>query len=145
LPTVVPGLLLYLLAILFQANLGYLQENLWIPASIVGYSLAIVFTNSLIVLALPSLTRSARFAGVSFAAVLFFSQVLYGILNGIFRTNGVAWVSVNNNLTQVGDFLFRVGPRYRSPAWLSAIILLVLMAASAWTVRNRIKAVEVVS
>jgi ABC-2 type transport system permease protein len=145
LPTLLPALVLYLLAILFQANLAYLGDNPWIPASIVGYSLAIVFTYALIMLALSSLTRSSRFAGVNFAAVFFFSQILYGILSQILRTNAVAWVSLGNNLTQVGDFFFRVNAHFRSPTWLSALLLIGVMATSAWLVHNRVKAVEVVS
>ncbi|HYK91089.1 MAG TPA: ABC transporter permease subunit [Acidobacteriota bacterium] len=145
LPTLVPAVLLYLLAILFQTNLSYFRDNPWVLASIVGYSLAIIFTYSLIMLALSSLTRSSRFAGISFAAVFLFSQILYGILSGILRTSKVAWVSLGNNLTQVGDFLFRGTAHFGSPTWLSAVILLALMAGSAWVVHNRVKAVEVVS
>ncbi len=145
LPTLVPAALLYFMAIIFQANLSYFQNNPWVLASIIGYSVAIVFAYALIMLALSSLTRSSRFAGISFAAVFLFSQILYGILNGIFRTTSVAWVSLGNNLTQVGDFFFRGDAHYRCPTWLSAVILLALMAGSAWVVHNRVKAVEVVS
>lgn len=145
LPTLVPALLLYLLAILFQANLSYFRDNPWVPASIVGYALAIIFTYALVMLALSSLSKSSRFAGINFAAVFFFSQILYGILSGILRTTTVAWVSLGNNLTQVGDFFFRSNAHYRCPTWLSALILAALMVGSAWIVHNRVKAVEVVS
>jgi ABC-2 type transport system permease protein len=145
LPTLVPAVLLYLLAILFQSNVAYLGNNPWILASIVGYSIAIVLTHGLTILALSSLSRSSRFVGVGFAALFFFSQILYGILNAMLRTTSIAWVSVRNNLTQVGDLLFLGGGRYRSPAWLSVLILLALMAAGAWIAHHRIRAVEVVS
>ncbi len=145
LPTLAPGLLLYLLAILFQANLSYFADNPWVPASIIGYSLAIVFTYALVMLALSSLTRSSRFAGISFAAVFLFSQILYGILSQILRTSSVGWVSLGNNLTQVGDFFFRTAAHYRCPTWLSTVILAALMACSAWVAHNRVKAVEVIS
>jgi len=145
LPTLVPGLLLFLLAVLFQSDLTFLRENYWVLASILGYSLVIVLTYALIVLALSSMTQSSRFAGISFAAVFFFSQILYGILSQILRTTQVAWVSIGNNLSQVGDLLFRHAPQYRSPAWVSVVILAALVAGSAWIVHRRVQAVEVVS
>ncbi len=145
LPTLAPALLLYLLAILFQTNLGYFRDNPWVLASIIGYALAIIFTYALVMLALSSLTRSSRFAGISFAAVFLFSQILYGILSGILRTSSVAWVSLGNNLTQVGDFFFRGGAHYNCPTWLSAVLLATLMAFCAGIAHKRVKAVEVVS
>lgn len=145
LPTLVPALLLYLLAILFGTNLTYFRDNLWVLASIVAYSLAIVFTYALVMLALSSLSKSSRFAGINFAAVFFFSQILYGILSQILRTTWVAWVSLGNNLTQIGDLLFSSTAHYRCPTWLSAVVLAVLLTGSTWIVHNRVKAVEVVS
>lgn len=145
LPTLVPALLLYLLAILFQTNLAYFHDNPWVLASIAGYALAIDFTCGLVMLALSSLSKSSRFAGISFAAVFFFSQILYWILSALLRTTAVACVSLGNNLSQVGDFLFRSPGRYLCPTWMSAAILAVLMVGSAWVVRKQVRAVEVVS
>ncbi len=144
LPTLVPGLLLFLFAVLFQDDLSFFQQNYWVVASIVGYSSLIILSYSLIMLAVSSLSKSSRFAGIIFAAVFFFSQILYGVLMGILRTTKVAWVSLGNNLSQVGDFLFRNTPEYRSPVWLSILVLLCLMAGSAWLVHRRVQAVEVV-
>ncbi len=145
LPTLVPAVLLYLLAILFQVNLGYFRENLWVSASVIGYGFAIVFTNGLVMLALSSLSKSSRFAGISFAAVFFFGQIIYGILSTLLRTTAVAWVSLGNNLSQVGDLLFMHPGRYQCPTWISALILAAVMAGSAWVVHSRVRAVEVVS
>lgn len=144
LPTLVPGLLLFLFAVLFQNDLSFFQRNYWVVASIAGYSSLIVLSYSLIMLAVSSLSKSSRFAGIVFAAVFFFSQILYGVLRGILRTTSVAWVSLGNNLSQVGDFLFRNSPEYGSPVWLSMLVLLCIMGGSAWLVHRRVQAVEVV-
>jgi ABC-2 type transport system permease protein len=144
LPTLVPGLLLFLIAVLFQPSMEFLRGNYWVLASITVYSLLIIFTYALVILALSSLSRSSRFAGINFAAVLFFSQILYGILSSILRTTRVAWVSLANNITQVGDLLFGSPPQYRSPVWLSVIVLSALLAGCAWLVHRRVQAVEVV-
>jgi ABC-2 type transport system permease protein len=144
LPTLVPGLLLFLLAVLFQPSLEFLKRNYWVPGAITAYSLLIIFTFALVILALSSLSRSSRFAGINFAAVLFFSQILAAILGGILRTSKLAWVSLMSNLTQVGDFLFRNPPQHRSAVWISMLVLLLLMAGSTWVIHRRVRAVEVV-
>ena len=145
LPTLVPGLLLFLIAILFKSDVEFLRTLFWVPASIVAYSIIIMLTFALIMLALSSLSRSSRFAGISFIAVFFFSQILYGILNSILRTTRVAWVSLSNNLVQVGDLLFGRDPRYVSHGSVSVLVLAILACGSVWVILRRIQAVEVVS
>ncbi|NWG13129.1 MAG: ABC transporter permease subunit [Acidobacteria bacterium] len=144
LPTLVPGLILFLLAVLFAPDTAFLREHYWVPVSVTAYSLVMVLTFALVILTLSSLTRSSRFAGINFAAVFFFSQILYGILSGILRSRRVAWVSLGNNIEQLGDTIFRIDPRYPSPVWISVVVVLVIIGGGAWVVHNRVQAVEVV-
>ena len=131
LPTLVPALLLFLLAVLFRSDLEFLRLNYWVAGSIVAYALLIVLTYSLLMLALSSLTRSARFAAMNFIGLLLFSNILAGILGVMLRTRQLAWVSIGNNLTAVGDMLFSLDPRYGSPPWISWGILGALIAGGA--------------
>jgi len=144
LPTLLPGILLFLLAVIFESDAAFLEQNYWILGSIVAYSVVIILTYALIILALSSLTKSSRFAGIFFAAVFLFSQILYGILSEIFRTTRVAWVSLGMNLELVGNFFFGTVTRIQSPSWLSALILVVLISISTWVMHRRVQAVEVV-
>jgi ABC-type transport system involved in multi-copper enzyme maturation permease subunit len=144
-PTLLPGLLLLILGMLFRADAEFFVQSAWLAGPIVGYSILIMFTYGLIILALSALTKSSRFAGINFAAVFFFTQILQAILSAIFRSSHLAWISVRDNLSQLGAFLFRGAAQYQSPVWLSAAILLILMAGSAWLVHRRVQAVEVVS
>ncbi len=144
LTTLIPGLLLFLIAAAFHSNLEFLQQYAWVALPIVAYSLIIIFVNALVVLAMSSLNRSARFAGIFFAAIAFFSQILYGILSAMLRTTSVAWISVSHNLTQMGDVLFGSPPDYQTSPWVSAVVLAGIMAGSAWIIHNRVRAVEVV-
>jgi ABC-2 type transport system permease protein len=145
LPTLVPGILLFLLAVIFESNAAaFLEQNFWVLGSIVAYSLVIIFTYATIILAFSSLTRSRRFAAINFAAVFFFSLALFGILSGIFRTTRVAWVALPLNLELAGNLFFGTPPSYQSPAWLSLAIILALIAGSAGIVHRRVQAVEVV-
>jgi len=145
LPTLVPALLLFVLAVAFQPGGAFVREFGWVPGSIVAYSLVIILTNGLVVLAVSSLTRSSRFAGINFAAIFLFSQILYGILSSILRTKAVACVSLTNNLRLFGDLVFGTRPQYSgAPLWLSALVVAALSAGSAWVVYRRVRAVEVV-
>jgi ABC-2 type transport system permease protein len=144
LPTLVSGLLLFLLAVAFHSDLSFLKQNYWVAGSILGYSLVIIFTFGLVMLALSSFSKSSRFAGIGFAALFLFSQIVYKILHNILRSTEIAWVSLAHNLTQVGDFFFAAAPQYRSPTWVSGLVIFGLMAGSAWLVYRRVQAVEVV-
>jgi ABC-2 type transport system permease protein len=145
LATLVPAVLLYLLAILFDANLEYFQENYWILGSIVVQSFVIIFTNGFLMLGLSSLGKSSRFAGIAFAAITFFSQILYGIVSLMLHLPQYAWVSLDNNFIRIGNVMFRTESRYPFSAWISFAVLLMLTAGSAWIAYRRIKAVEVIS
>ena len=144
LPTLVPGMLLFFLAVLFKSDPTFLEQNYWVPASVLGYSLLIIATYSVVMLAVSSLSKSSRFAGIVFAALFFFSRIFYQILSVVLRSTRVAWVSLGNNLTQIGDYLFQVSPQYQSPLWLSAMVLGLLMLGSVWLLHHRVQAVEVV-
>jgi len=144
LPTLVPGMLLFFLAVLFKSDASFLEQNCWLPASVLGYSLLIIATYSVVMLAVSSLSKSSRFAGIVFAALFFFSRIFYQILSVVLRSTRVAWVSLGNNLTQIGDYLFQVSPQYQSPLWLAAMVLGLLMLGSVWLLHHRVQAVEVV-
>ncbi len=144
LPTLVPGMLLFLLAVLFKSDPSFWEQNYWVPASLLGYSLSIIVTYGIVMLAVSSLSKRSWFAGMVFAALFIFSQIFYQILSVVLRSSRVAWVSLGNNLTQIGDYLFQGRPQYQSPLWLSAMVLGLLMMGSIWLLHHRVQAVEVV-
>jgi ABC-type transport system involved in multi-copper enzyme maturation permease subunit len=142
--TLIPGLLLFLLAAAFHTDLTFLQQNAWLFLPITAYSLIVIFTNALVVLAMSSLNRSSRFSGIFYAALFFFSQILYGILNGLLHTSSIAWVSLSNNLTLLGNVLFGTPLAFRSSPWVSGFVLAGIMLGSIWIIHSRVRAVEVV-
>jgi ABC-type transport system involved in multi-copper enzyme maturation permease subunit len=144
LTTLVPGLLLFFVAAIFHSDLEFLRQYSWVVLSILGYSLLIIAANALVILALSSMSRSSRFAGIFFAAVVFFSQILYGILSALLHTSAVAWVSLTDDLRQIGDVLFRSPLSYQASPWASAAVLAILIAGSIWIIHSRVRAVEVV-
>jgi ABC-type transport system involved in multi-copper enzyme maturation permease subunit len=144
LPTLIPALLLFLITVLFKADASYLTQNLWWVAPIIAYSFIIIITYSLIILGLSALTRSARFAGINFAVMILFTQILQKILSAIFRSSKLDWISINNNLSQIGAFFFRLAQSSQSMLWISGFILMALAGGSLWIVTRRLQAVEVI-
>jgi ABC-2 type transport system permease protein len=142
--TLVPGLLLWLLHLMFAGTWEALQQNAWIGLSILVYSLILALINGLLMLAFSSLSKNSRFAGLVFFAVYFFSESVYGVLRVVSRDTSLAFCSLKNNYLRLGELLFDRPSLYNMPAWPSILILIVLAVGSLAILFWRIKPVEVV-
>jgi ABC-2 type transport system permease protein len=142
--TLVPGLLLFLLRILFSDDLSFLATTYFIPFAILGYSLIMVFFFSSLILALSAVGRSARFAGIGFLAIYFLSDVVFQILRGIFRDSSFALISFQANMSQVGGLFFGLESRYSPPPFTSLAIILLSSALFLLFLHRRVRGVEVV-
>ena len=49
-------------------------------------------------LALSSLSKSSRYVGILYAAVIFFTQAIYGVLYAVTRSTSLSWISFAANL-----------------------------------------------
>ncbi len=56
-----------------------------------------------------------------------------------------SWVSIFANVRQVGDVLFRLPPRHDTHPLISATVIVLIIVASAFVLRRRIRAIEVVT
>lgn len=142
--TLVPGLVLFILHMSFANSLEVLSESLWLAGSILLFSLLLAAVNSLLILALSSLSRSSRFVGLNFFAIFFFSEALFGILRNITRDTRTGLVSLQTNLWRVGEALFEVPSRFNIAAWEALAVLLGLLVVSVCVLALRIRPVEVV-
>lgn len=142
--TLLPGLFLWLLHLMFAGSWEALQQNAWIGLSILVYSLVLALVNGLLMLAFSSLSRNSRFAGLVFFAVYFFSESVYGILRVVSRDTNLAFCSLKNNYLRIGEFLFDRPSIYNMPVWPSVLILMALTLGSMAVLLWRIKPVEVV-
>ncbi|MEP7118584.1 MAG: ABC transporter permease subunit, partial [Acidobacteriota bacterium] len=86
--TFVPAMLLLVVQIGFAGSLTFLQQNLYLIPAITLYSLLQVLLASSTMLALSSLSKSSRFVGVMYAALLFFTSALFNAVRGI---TGRSW------------------------------------------------------
>jgi ABC-2 type transport system permease protein len=143
--TLVPALLLLLLKIAFDGNFTFLKNNLFVVPAIVVGSLLQVMLASFTMLALSSLSKSARFVGIMYVGITFFTTAMFGALYAITGTSRVSWISVGANLTQVVDVVFRLKPRYATPWQVSLLVIIGLIVVSISILERRVRGVEVVT
>lgn len=143
--TAVPAIALLLVQIAFAGNFTFLKNNLYLFPAIVVFSFLEATVVSAAILALSSLSNNSRYVGILYAALLFFSQAIYGVLIGVTRSTAWSWVSFSANLGQLGDVIFRLTPKVDTPWPVSLLIVLALVAASGFVLERRVRAVEVVA
>jgi ABC-type transport system involved in multi-copper enzyme maturation permease subunit len=143
--TFVPAMLLLLLKILFDGSFSFLAKNLFLIPAITLASLLQVLLASVTMLALSSLSKSARYVGILYVGITFFTSAIFGALYAITRSSRVSWISIGANLAQVGDVIFRLKPRYATPWEVSLLVIIGLIALSMSILEKRVRGVEVVT
>ena len=141
----VPALLLYLMELGLSSDTSFLSAYFWLPLSILGYSAVVVGGAGLVVLAVSSLTRSGRYAGLLFFAIVFFSQAGSGLLQLITGERAFVVLSLTSLVDQVGALFFG-GPTESGIHTVPALLMYsLLVALSLYILRRRVKAVEIVT
>jgi ABC-2 type transport system permease protein len=143
--TFLPAMLLLWLKVMFDGNFTFLRSNLFlIPAITVGSLLQVVLA-SFTMLALSSLSKSARYVGILYVGITFFTSAIYGVLYMITGSSRVSWISIGANLAQVVDVIFRLKPRYTTPWQVSLLVIVGLVVVSISVLERRVRGVEVVT
>src|SRR5581483_8244572 len=113
-----------------------------------------VTTSALTMLALSSLSNSSRYVGILYTALIFFTSALWGVLTFALGRQrapaghgwpGVSWISPSADLTQVGNAIFRLPPRYDTAWPIALLVLALLIAGSVLILERRVRGVEVVA
>jgi ABC-2 type transport system permease protein len=142
--TWVPAMVLLLVQIAFAGNFSFLVNNAYLFPAITVFSFIQVVMLAATMLALSSLSNSSRYVGILYTAVIFFTHAIYGVVFLVTRSTMMSWVSVSANLTQIGDVIFRLRPKYETPWILSLAIVVGLVVASGLILERRVRGVEVV-
>ncbi len=143
--TWVPALVLLIVQISFAGNFTFLKNNFYLFPAITVFAFIQVTTVAAAMLALSSLSKSSRYVAILYAAVLFFTQAIYGVLSVVTRSTQLSWISFPANLAQVGDVIFRLPPKYSTPWPVSLLMILGLIAVSAVILERRVRGIEVVA
>src|SRR5262249_55411692 len=92
--TWLPAIVLLVVQIMFSGSFTFLIKNLYLLPAITLFSFVQALTVASAMLALSSLSKNSRYVGILYAALLFFSQAIYGVLFAVFRDSRMAWISV---------------------------------------------------
>src|SRR6266567_2972834 len=128
--TWVPAIVLLIVQLAFAGNFTFLANNLYLFPAITVFAFLEVTMVAVAMLALSSLSKSSRYVAILYAAVIFFTQAIYGVLYAVTRDTSMSWVSFAANLSQIGDLIFRLPSRYTTPWPLALVMIVALIAVS---------------
>jgi ABC-2 type transport system permease protein len=140
-----PAMVLLLVQIAFAGNFTFLHNNLFLFPAITVFAAVQVITVASTMLALSSLSKSARYVAILYAMVLFFTSAIYGVLYAVTRSSSFSWISLSADLEQVGNIIFRMPAKYDTPWPVSLLVIVVTVAVCGWVLERRVRGVEVVS
>jgi ABC-2 type transport system permease protein len=143
--TWLPAIALLLVQIMFSGSFQFVVDNAFLFPAITVFSFIQVIAVAMAMLALSSLSNSSRFVGILYAALIFFSQAIYGVVLLITRNSRLAWLSMPANLAQIGDAIFGLPLRYRMPVPLALLAVAALVGVSVYILERRVRGVEVVA
>jgi ABC-2 type transport system permease protein len=141
----VPAIVLLIVQIAFAGNFTFFRNNAFLFPAITVFCAIEVITVSATMLALSSLTRSTRYVGILYTAVIFFTSAIYGVLYAVTRSSSLSWISLATDLEQVGDVIFRLPQKYDTPWPVALLVIVVVVALSGIVLERRVRGVEVVA
>jgi ABC-type transport system involved in multi-copper enzyme maturation permease subunit len=144
--TLVPGLVLYSVGLALAPE-QYLKWDLWwIAPAVVAHALAVSLVVSLVLLAISSLSRSARVAGLGFVGLVFGLEMVRLVLQNAFNRQEAVLLSLQADLQALGVALFGVVDRQLGIFWGWPLLVLVAVALGCVAIlRSRVRAVEIVT
>lgn len=143
--TLVPGLLLYLVALALAPDRFLAWRLLWIAPAVVLHALVLSLAMGLGVLAVSSLSRSARVAGLAFVGLYLGLEIVRLVARQAYDPAWSTLVSFRGNLQAVGEALFGLAESGDGLSWgWPALALALVGAGCLWVLRVRVRAVEVI-
>jgi ABC-2 type transport system permease protein len=143
--TWLPAIVLLIVQIAFAGNFTFFQNNVFLFPAITLFAFIEVVLASSTMLALSSLSKSSRYVAILYAAVIFFTQAVYGVIYAVTRSTAFSWLSFSANLAQIGDVIFRQPLKYATPWPVSLLMIVALVALSGVILERRVRGVEVVA
>lgn len=142
--TLIPGLVLFFMKLIFSGSLKFFASYPWLLISIIGYSFLVTGFFSFYALFLSSLSKNRRYVAIFIFGLYIFSDILFGIFYGIFRNQYFALLSIKSNLQQVGSFIFNQKTPYDFSWFYSFLILFFICVLAGLVLKKKVRGVEIV-
>jgi ABC-type transport system involved in multi-copper enzyme maturation permease subunit len=143
--TWLPATMLVVVQIVFAGNLTFISSNFFILPSILVYTGIETTVLGLVMLALSSLSKSARFVGIMYAGIIFFTQALYGVVYAVTHNSSFSWMAVSANLARLSYLIFRLPGRFETSGLATGLALVATVALAVFVLERRVRGVEVVT
>jgi ABC-2 type transport system permease protein len=143
--TWLPAIVLLVVQIAFAGDFVFLKNNIFLFPAITLFTFIEVVLVSATMLALSSLSKSSRYVGILYSAVIFFSSAIYTVVSLVTRSTALSWLSFRASLEQIGNVIFRQPLKYDTPWPVSLLVIVALVALSGFILERRVRGVEVVS
>lgn len=143
--TWVQALLLLVLQTMFTGSLDFVREHAFLLPAVTAYGFLQSLVAGITIVALSSLSTSARYVGILYAGAVIFTGSMFTVLRGVTGSSAWSWISFTASQEQVGDVIFGADPRYDTPWGVSLLIVVALVAVSVWILGRRVRGVEAVS
>jgi len=142
--TLIPGLVFFIMKLVFSGSLKFFLSYPWLPLSIIGYSFIVTGFFSFYALLLSSLSKNRRLVAILIFGIYFLSDIIYLIFRSEFRSHYFSLVSLRANLQQVGAHIFGQKTPYDIPWIFSFLVLLGICVFAGFVLRSKVKGVEIV-
>ena len=143
--TWVQALLLLVLQTMFTGSLDFVRQYAFLLPAVTLYGFLQSLVAGITIIALSSLSTSARYVGILYAGAVIFSGAMFDVLRAVTGSTAWSWISFTASQQQVGDVIFRADPRYDTPWGISLLMVVAVVALSAWILARRVRGVEVVT
>ncbi len=142
--TLIPGLILFLMKLIFSGSFRFFLTFPLLPLAIIVYSVFVTGFFSFYTLLLSSLSKNRRYVSIFIFGLYIFSDVLFGIFYGIFGNKYFALLSIKSNLQQVGTTIFNQKMPYDFPWIYSFLVLFLFCILSGVVLQKRVRGVEII-
>jgi len=144
--TLVPGVVLYAAVLALAPEIFLKWELAWILPAVLAHAATVSLVVSLLVLAISSLSKSARVAGISFFGLVAGLEMVRAVLQNAFNRKEAVLLSLQADLQALGVALFGVADRQLDIWWGWPLLVLAAVSLGCLAVlRSRVRAVEIVT
>ena len=144
--TLVPGVVLYAAVLALAPEIFLKWELAWILPAVLAHAATVSLVVSLLVLAISSLSKSARVAGISFFGLVAGLEMVRAVLQNAFNRKEAVLLSLQADLQALGVALFGVVDRQLDIWWGWPLLVLAAVSLGCLAVlRSRVRAVEIVT
>lgn len=142
--TLIPGFVFIIMKLVFSGSFKFFASYPWLILSVIAYSILVTAFFAFYSLFLSSISKNRRYVAILIFGLYFFSDIIYEIFYGIFKSPYFSLLSFKINLQQVGAFIFNQKTQYTVSWVYSLLIIIGICILAALVLKKKIRGVEIV-